>query len=554
MLKPLNRPKITDWHIDALIIVALMMSAWHVSDRLDNWLDLHLDDETFYLGHGADFPKVKLQTASWGPLYSLWYWAVAHIFALKPLKLYLMSQRLLILLLPTLIYVTMRSFSVRRTVALLIAWLFAISNLNVATAPKVGHLAAAVLLATIFLSNLLRSSDVKRWCCLTTGFLAASYVRPEFFLAFAIALMVLIYHEFRSRREAVFRWRSLWVPSVTMAVMFTAFAIKGLPVGSRSFAAFSQHFSLNWTERNPDAKLNGWTDDDVIISKNFGVVNSLTGALIANPGAVAFHVAQNACSLVPELATQTLTHFPIFTASTHWKRWAESVIILGLLVFTGAFSSPRQIARNVVANAADLSVLVPPLAAALAAALVIHPDSHYLITVAACIPVFACGLMADLPPRAECSPSPLLRPLGVSILLALVTPSYVGKAFPLPEYTSIRHLKSLHYQGDAVLLATNGSGHHLIGRNWKSLSAWNKPREEGFLSFIRRHNVNFIVVNQRMREDSRYRDDSDWLRFQADPTIAEFSESFPDKTDSGARIFIRKDVAIAISPSQKQSR
>ncbi len=549
MLKLPNRPQIPGWLIDALIMVALMTSAWLVSDRLDKWLDLHLDDETFYLGHGADFPKVKLQAASWGPLYSLWYWAVSHVFAVKTLKLYLLSQRLLILLLPTLLFVAMRSFRVRRTAALLLAWLFAISNLNVATEPKVGHFAAAVLLATISLSNLLRASNAKRWSCLTIGFLAAAYVRPEFFLAFAIAMIVLIYHEFRARQEAVFQWGSLWVPGATLAVMIAAFAIKGLPVGSRSFAAFSQHFSLNWTERHPEAKLNGWTDNDVIISKNFGAVNSLTGALMANQGAVAFHVAQNARSLLPELATQTLVHFPIFTASARWWRCSESVIILGLLVFAGGFPGPRLIARKIKANAADLLVLVPPLAAALAAALVIHPDSHYLITVAACILVLASGLMADLPPGAECPASPLFWPVGVSIVLALVTPTFVENARPLPGYTSIRHLKSLRFQGDAILLATNGSGHHLIGRNWKSLPSWDKPREEGFLSFIRRNNVNFIVVDQRMVNDSRYRDDPEWRQFQADPATANFSESFPAEADSGARIFVRKDVPIPHQPN-----
>lgn len=545
MLEPLNRRRLQGWFADITILAAIMFSAWIMSDRLDRWLDLHLEDETFYLGHGAAFPEEKLQSASWGPLYSLWYWSVSQVFKVPMLKLYLLSHRILIMLVPGLLFVAMRSFRVGRTAALVFSWLFAISILNVSTEPKVGHFASVVLLTTIALSNVFPVAGTGRWCCLMLGFLTASYSRPEFFLAFCLAGTVLIAKEVRARWGAVLEWKkSLW-PILALVTAFAVLILCGLPVGSRSFLAFSQHFSLNWVSAHPEAKLDGWTDYELITGKVFGPVRSVTGALVANPSAFFSHITRNIISLVSEITRLTFSHRPLFSASAHRWPLLESALIIGVLALWGTLRPERglqSIIQRMKSNAIVISPVLLPMIATLAGVLIVRPDAHYLVTLSALMLLALTGISAETSQLTQPCRSQILRPIILSACLVAISPPYMSKILSLPGYAEIRYLKSLHVKTEAVVLSTSGAGHRLLGKNWKTVSSWNKPQDEGFITFIERQKVNFIVVNKRMDEDSRYRDDEEWHRFKADPASANFNEADLSGDDSGIKIYVRKIV------------
>lgn len=557
-----NRPL---W-LDLLALVVIIVAAWKATSGVERWLDLHLDDEAFYLGHGLAFPKGGLPHASWGPLYCVWYSFVGWLASDRPLEAYYLNQKLLILLISTLLFVGLRSFKVHRVTAVLFAWLASLSELNMVTQPKVGHFAAILLMTTVVVAGHFRTAR-SIFATLMLGFLAAAYVRPEFFVAACLMGATLLISELRDlkRRSTPWHWSSLLTPGLGFFTVLAAFLTLGVPVGNRSFAAFGQHFSLNWTDWNPDRKLNGWTDTDIIMNEVFPGAHSVSDALKSNPGAFTHHVLDNVGELASESSWAFLTHWPILSASNGRSPMGESLLLLGVLALFGA----RQVYRNTLRlrstlheQGARLFGLLGAFGASFLAAVVIHPDRHYLISLVSCALLLALALLAraeDVVQEAPLQPAFVpasLFPVAALLILPWITPVAIPpNPMPQPGLETVKAWRSAGYRANPVLLWTNGHSKSILGKKWKIVSHSRKDRGQSFKAFLAEHGINLVAADDRMRNDSRFRDDAEWKQFLLNPADFGFEElsSSAANTPVEVRLFARTGTIDPAKPVKTRS-
>ena len=63
---------------------------------LELWIDIGIGDEAKYLGDGVNFLRTR-PDASWGPLYSLWYYSLS-LFSTDNINLYYLNYKLMTIL------------------------------------------------------------------------------------------------------------------------------------------------------------------------------------------------------------------------------------------------------------------------------------------------------------------------------------------------------------------------------------------------------------------------------------------------------------------------
>jgi len=205
MSVPQSIPTLPDrWRrrrLDLLLLSCLGLAAWRLSWSIESFVDIGLHDETGYLRSGVSLWENGLPGAQWGPLYCVWYW-VLHLFESDPIRLYYLNYRVLAVVIPLLIYLAARRFSVARSLALLAAFLYLVSPAPHVW-PRVSHFALLVMLACLVATASCRRPLLAQ-TLLALGFLAASFCRPELFVSFVAAAGWVMIQLFRGLRTSSF--------------------------------------------------------------------------------------------------------------------------------------------------------------------------------------------------------------------------------------------------------------------------------------------------------------------------------------------------------------
>jgi hypothetical protein len=109
-----------------------------------------------------------------------------------------------------------------------------------------------------------------------------------------------------------------------------------------------------------------------------------------------------------------------------------------------------------------------------------------------------------LPPRVAL---PLFAAVGFLIALAPTPP---------PAYVWARRevafLRSLGIRERVVILETEFSRAFLAGLPFEHVAQWEK-KDEAFAAFLDRRGIDLVVLNGRLREDTRFRDDPEFGAF-----------------------------------------
>jgi hypothetical protein len=275
--------------IDAMIICFLGMAWFKLCSGIEYTLEVDAAaDEVFYLDSGITLTF----SSDYGPLYQLWYWLLQWVTPNR-IDLYYLNWRMTTLLPVLALYLLCRLNRVTPIVSAVAGWLLLISSINVSTWPRVSHFALfIVLLSLSFIGLRLRSRSS---LAITTGLLAASYVRPELFLSYIAGLGVTLIDLIRDYRQK----RLLpWVTMIITGLAQLALLIwQGVPVsGGRSFVAFAQHFATSWITWN-NSQLDPWNDYPYIMQTAFGDVDTVWEAFLANPMLILRHMVQNVIRL-----------------------------------------------------------------------------------------------------------------------------------------------------------------------------------------------------------------------------------------------------------------
>lgn len=509
------------WLSDLLYTLAFLIVGWKYTRGLDTTFDLGLYDETNYLHRGLQLVRHGILPApDWGLLYSAWY-ALLSFFQPDPVALYYLNHRVLCSLLALAVYGTLRVYGTPHLAAAVCAFLVLLADLNVYMWPRVTLFALLIILGSFMIAAAIRNRMVQLGVMAFAALLAA-YVRPEYFVVAIWCLLLLAawtVNYAQQGRLAV----ALSAPAcVTLAILAVSGVVTlvglGLPVGGgeRSMAAFRQHFSLNWV-RWTGSTLDPWTDYDTIISENFGQVDSIAAAVAQNPQAFLRHAEDNLRGIFTRAVQLALYDTSVLRSIWPAAPWAAreeaTVMLLVLIGGLAAWLVWRGLTQpqgETVLPAAMLWGAAGYLIAGVVSMVAIYPRPHYLVAVILLLVVVAAALIVR---RFGVTPAVSLRgTLIACAALLLITPTFAQQhRFGQPNLATVRALQALDLRGPVNLLEAQGGFHVYLGDHAIFVRPFTKTQP--FDHFLLENRINIIVLSDRLRADSRLRDDPEWQGF-----------------------------------------
>ncbi len=494
---------------DAWIAFILLLAGWKYTCGLEKILDIGLYDESVYLYRGVSLPSHGLPDAQHAPLYALWYFLLS-LWRRDRIDLYYFNYKALAVILPIVIYYLLRRYKVSILPSVAVSFFFLISYANLAVWPKVSHFSLLVVLLSFALATYPKSPS-GRLAVVVSGALLGSYLRPELFFAFI--LLSLFYTGFMLLKVRTHHL-SDYIPFtlvVTLAGLLVAFL--GLPLGSggRAFSAFGQHFALNWAGWT-GSHLNPWTNWKGIIEQNFGAIRSIPEAMISNPVVFAKHIVDNIMNIPRPLMDLLFVHASIFLPGIRNK--IDTYLLVILLAIYVFFSRHRIISglkSRIIGRKVVFLCFGCYLVPSLIAALVIFPSHHYLL-LAGTLVLIAAALLLTSQEGAQSFTMKQLLLLSLIVIAILPPPSHlVGAAPRRMNVNTIEFVRSLQIIREVNLLEAEGGFHIYLPDNFHRVTE--HAKDAGFNVFLIREKINMIVLTDKLKNDSRFRNDAEWRYF-----------------------------------------
>ncbi|MGE3936096.1 MAG: hypothetical protein AB7F67_22735 [Rhodospirillaceae bacterium] len=511
-----------------LFVPFVLFCHWRIYAGAWGALDIGLWDESVYLAYGVE---LNLRNAgAFGAdalLYRAWY-RLLGLFYADRIDVYMANWVAMPLAVAALMGLWLRRATPTRSLVVLCApvFLFLISVRTFELWPRVTLFLAAVALATLILVRRARM-PAGAFVVVAAGAFAASYVRGEMLLATVVALAV----------AAALAWRlpprqrtqvALGVASVVAGAvaLMALFAHPALDNGLRQDIAMAQHLSIAWV-RLTGSTLDGFRDYETIIPQIFGDERRWWRWPLVAPGFVAAHVADNALRL-PAAAAAFLVHPPLVVPGGRAAQIAEAAAVgLALLALFGrlAWRDGRGFVRRHAVALGAMAVLALPQ---LAAALVLYPHGHYLL-LPFVLALLVVGLaLADLRVGEGW---PAARTVFLAVVAVLLTP----RAFPgfyearharpdgaaaRPTIETIRFVRDLRFARPVRLLTHDyGYAAYLPGVAVMETTLQQKG-DRLFALYLTGIRADVIVVDGSVGRQARYRDDTSWKNFIANPEAA----------------------------------
>jgi hypothetical protein len=521
-------------------------------------------DECCYMIAASQIPEKGLPAAEYAPLYSLWNHSFSRLEP-DPLRLGPLNWTVLISALCIGLYLLTRALGGGRGAALLAASFALLCGLA-DVYPYLMYLATAVLLLATALATRLRALPAA-FAVLCLAFLAVAYIRPEYFVAFALCCAGGL------GAGVVCTWRrqTSWaaLAGAVLAVgLVTAGALwkLGNPLGGdRSLVAFGQHYAGNVYEAaSPKPLLHPGFYWQEYVRRDFGAAQTLGEAWRANPQAMRWHFGMNLQTLPrywlmlvgpPDSPTswppKLTTPHPRITR-VYWPV-AACLAALGMVGFLrqrwshgrGSAESrqPARLAALVLAT-----VLVPTLAACL----VIHPRLHYLLPMTALVVAFLGAGLSYLP-LAKLLRHPRISAVTLALLatvLVTLTPNRAGRsnrdllaghpsrshALEVPAIAQL--VRNLHLEGRVNVLDFGPGVAFYSGLPWGGVAPWQK--DTPFWEFVRRHDITMVVLSPTLLNDPHFEGDSDFRAFSSGERTGDF-RLFSVRSGK-LRVAVRKDL------------
>jgi len=519
--------------VEAVCLVALVLACVRLGRGLEAVLDLGLWDEADYLYRAFMLPVRGLPDPEWGPLYSLWYFALSRVWE-EPVELFHANARLLLLLTTVAGYAFLRHAGARPWLALAGASVYLLSGApHVLPRPTV--LAALVILAALIAAARVRSPE--RACALAgVGLLTASFARPEAFLSFLLmsALLGVLL------ARGVWRERARWPSALGLAatyggVVLALVAVMGNPFGNtsnRRFYAFCQHFADNYVRRT-GFPVNPWGACDKAVAAAFGPVTTLGAAARSNPGELLLHLRANVARYPRESLRMFASGYGGLSPLPGRGQGVGHLLLLAVAVGLPAAVLARRwrrlgtalrqpaVTRLLVATAC---VLLPVVASVV----LIQPRQHYLVLQGLLVLAVLAALRASVEPAAAPGPGGWVPPVALAGVLLLSVPDLVQRqggpgAVRRPQLDRLRAIHSLGLEarvgpGDSIgVLDAQGGLAVYLGAPYRRVPDWTKRARESFTAYLRRERIDLVLLDGMLRKHPRFAGDPEFEAFFSAP-------------------------------------
>jgi len=512
--------------VDLIVITTILIAGLKFTFGLENTLDIWLYDESIYLYRGATLWIKGFPASEQAPLYALWYF-ILSLFESNRIILYYLNYKLTIVLLPMLVYGMLRRNMVSIPISLVISWFLLISRANALTWPRVSHFALFLILATFIFIGYKRSLLLSSLLS-SIGALLVSYVRPEYFLAYVLFVLLFAFLFIKDYKKLGKQYLlGLMAYGLFSAIIL---GVLGLPItGNRSMVAFGQHFSLNWVSWN-SSRINPWTNWQEIVSHNFGTVHTIPEAFTKNPLAFLKHITYNLRKFL--IITPTLFLPEYFSVN---KISVFIVVSLGISLVVIFLFNIRKKSKEDKRLFIPVSLFLLP---AFISIILIYPRNHYLLLFNT-LTVMIMVILSTIPDFKQRQIN-FKKLLLLCLTLILVTPHFGQDKQPTQKTNliTIQFIESLKIDQPVNLLEAEGGYNIYLGDNFHRIAEYDK--NTGFDYFRRERNVNMIIISDTLLNDSRFKSDPEWQAFLTDYHQFGYLQIVIPNTDR--KIIVRSDI------------
>jgi len=516
--------KLSSRKADLLIIIIILLAGLKYTFMLEKGLDISFYDEASYLYWGIKIPVEGLPRTDYAPLYAFWYFIISLIEPNR-VNLFYLNVKLMTILPPIIVYILLRKNRVSIPVSATISWFFLLSRANAYTWPKVSHFALLIVLFILILVT--RRSLLWTSLYASLGGLVVSYIRPEFFMAYILSLLIFILTAALGKQERIRLPVLLWYLLVTVALL----GVFGLPVSTdRSIIAFGQHFSRNWVSWT-GSDLSPWTNWREIVAQNFGTADTVLSAFTNNPSIFLKHISYNILELIRNASTLIL---PTFFPKGKTSLYIAALSIIGLCI--AKRSTIRNNFREYKNIILFMGLFILP---GLVSTIIIQPRDHYLLLPCVLTAVFLAIIVDSN--EHEQKQANYTKLLFLGLLAISFTPYFAERIRsdrPGPNLASIRFIQSLSIEETVYLLEAEGGYHYYLDDNFHRIAQYAKNSD--FYHFMEERKINMIMVTDVLVEDSRFRDDAEWIDFLDNYSTFEFTEL--DVPYAGSLLLIHNDL------------
>ena len=543
----LNDPRI----LDLIALLALALAAFRLLAAVPGVYEIGLADEARYLFQGSHLLRDGLPSPQWSPLYAVWYFLVQTLLRISHgAQLYLTSFALLSALNPLAIYIYLRRLMVKPVIALPVSFLFLVSFSNLEIMPYPGKFALVLLLGFLILSTF--GSERARWTSVILGLLLTSYVRPEYYTSFLLAVAILgLYALVAIKRRGRSEWRRWWPNAVLIALIaLVLFAVVGNPLaGGRSLTAFRQHFALNYVNAN-EIDIDPWANFVALSTEAFGDADSIGASMLANPQMFLMHLLRNA-----PLYLKRLVQIALMPTMRPWlvsARSAQAVTILmaalagvALLLAIGMnfvqarkrtwgcarWVPPAFCSRPNGPNTGRLAfVTLVVMATTTVSALLIYPRDHYLQLPAVLMTLLASVFVSNTLDLAASVRLPAVwRPAGLLAVAAacfVMTPNLSTGFLWAPVakgeirrdiFETVQLVQDMDITVPTTVLVPNRWGYSFNAYLDDHLAVL-PPTEKtaGFEQFLTNRSLGVVIWPERVAADPLFKDDREFAAFMGD--------------------------------------
>ncbi|MEZ5026933.1 MAG: hypothetical protein R2739_10195 [Chitinophagales bacterium] len=500
--------------INAVYITALMVISYRLTNTINNHWDIIAADELSYLKFGKNI--IENPRFDWGFLYNLWY-KFLSFFQYNTVDLYYFNYKVLITIIPVLLFICLLVYKVNTFIAFVISYLYLISKLHVTTWPFVSDFCIVLILSFFIIIHFIKEIAWKS--VLLTFFSFLLYlVRPEYMAAFILSFFFSIYYNRKNKAG--------WILLFVMLTLLIYVGDKTSKVSGldRGFFAYAQHYVITYKIWNKGTSLDFYQYID-LAPKIFGKSFTLIGSIIYNPleairhvvTCIGFYVLTFLKSmedfLVPSVWTQVLGKFRHLLLLV--------ILLIGFLIF-------RKSKTNNVINGNKFflfSIFVFFLGGVISNFIIGYNPHYFQLHFILYILMFCKVLLSNTTFKVN---------NFLSLLVFLLTVIFVPKISNYPlQQVDFKESKNLPVQKLALILnEMNDNKKHCLlafqtnlnyiveGNNFSGIDVFSIDKP--FLQFIKNKNVDFIYINEQIKKDERLVKDKEWKIFIANPEYYNF--------------------------------
>lgn len=535
-----SKGRLPGWVTLLLGTAAIVSLGIYMASGISAFMDIQLSDETKYLHGGMHFferiPK------GWGPSYSAWY-RLLFFFEDDPVRLHYLNFKVLAVGLSLLVYYTLHRLKVAPLIAFYGGMCFLIAALNVETWPRISHFAAGIMLVTLLISTVLRTTYQKILLFLLAA-LAIAYARPEMGLSFSIIALALAGHVLYKRFRLV-KWDYIATVAV-IPIFFLLFSKLGVPILTakgqpdmesgnypRSVTAFGQHFYLNYTEWNDMERPNLFLWD-IGFKEYYEVHPSLVKTLSTNIPITIKHITVNLWNYLKKGFGAVIGVF-LPDRVLGVPLWLKLVLFLmalaGLIGISGWGGYRSRISDHLrtygVEYAMIFALTIPPMISSV----LIYPRDHYLMLQ---MPFFllVLNLLVLIHLKLPMKPIAVLAGIAVlSLLMAVLMPRgdrfhhfdvWQDRSGPV-NLSAIRAINAMETTDTFRIILNEGNiDTYIDNPGVSSVVGYVSLLGIPFNAAVDSLNVQMIYMTRMMIDDPFYMADSTYVNFLEDPSALDF--------------------------------